>query len=344
MKQSFFDECGCNPDNLSDIGARFQAVASEIYSLCCNMDFVTRQSFVQSASGEYLDRHAELRDIARHSATKSSGVLTFSISEALDQDLRIPSGTICSAKDKPFIQFETTTDAVITAGTTSADANAIALECGHEYNAPIGTVTVLVNAPAMVEGVTNSTAFTGGFDEECDEALRKRLINSFKHLPTGISVQYMEESICSINGVLDCHISADDDESPHQSVTVYIKTGSTEITDSIREEIRNRLAPLDMQDITYTIQPCTAKSIDLWLGIEDTQASENQVDKYCREYISQQKIGQYLNIEELRTYLAYKIGTRYINIQSPDIKAGNVRCDSNEFITLMNTEVHIYAW
>lgn len=58
---------------------KLQAIASELYALSCYSDFILKQAFVQSATGEYLDRHGELRSCKRKSGTKASGILSFGI-------------------------------------------------------------------------------------------------------------------------------------------------------------------------------------------------------------------------------------------------------------------------
>ena len=90
MKNAFYEKSGENVDLMSDLGARFQAVASELYSLSCYGDYILRQSFPQTASGTELDYHAALRDITRKSASKSSGELTFYVDEPIETELTVP--------------------------------------------------------------------------------------------------------------------------------------------------------------------------------------------------------------------------------------------------------------
>ena len=62
---------------------------------------------MQSATGEYLDRHGELRNCKRKSGTKASGILSFGINEASDTDIIIEKGTVCSKGENPLIQYIT---------------------------------------------------------------------------------------------------------------------------------------------------------------------------------------------------------------------------------------------
>ena len=154
MKAAYFERCGESVKAFSDTSARLEAAASELFSLACEAEFIFRQAFPQSATGEYLDFHAELRDIQRKQSSKAMGELTFSVIEAAESDVEIPKGTICSKADEVYVQFITTENAVISAGDTEVTVPASALENGGEYNAPAGTVTVMVNPPAGVDGVS----------------------------------------------------------------------------------------------------------------------------------------------------------------------------------------------
>ena len=46
-------------------------VASEIYSVCAYGDYIFRQGFPQTATGAYLDKHAQLRSITRKKAARA---------------------------------------------------------------------------------------------------------------------------------------------------------------------------------------------------------------------------------------------------------------------------------
>lgn len=331
MKQAFFDECGQNVDNMGDIGARFQVVASELYSLLCNIDYIKRQSFVQTAEGEYLDYHAELRDMHRKASSKAIGILTFAISEPLDSNFTIEAGTICAVKDKPFIQFSTNEDAVILAGETSVDVAATALEAGEEYNAKIGTITVLVAAPTLVSSVTNNHSFYGGYDDESDEALRRRLIKSFEFLPTGVSIQYMEDMIRDIDEVIDCKIAFD---SPN--ATVYVRTYNDKISVQLSYELEDRVKGLSLAWVGYEFVSSTKKSI--WLTIE-TDGDKDIVLAKCKEYLDRYRIGKALNLMDLRIWICKETGIEINAIKSEQANGEIIVCQTGEHIYLEGVEI-----
>lgn len=328
MKKAFFEECGHNADNIGDVSARFSAVASEIYSLYCNMDYSRRQSFLQTAQGEYLDYHAQLRDMQRYEASKAIGTLTFGITEAIDVDISIPKGTICSVKDRPFIQFKTDKGAVLKAGETSVDVPATALESGAGYNVDCYTVTVAVNAPARIETVTNKESFVGGCDKEGDESLRKRLINSFKLLPTGISIEYVEECIRKIDGVIDCKIYGVT-PTTGGTVMVYVRTNDNNISSRLFTKIEDRMVLIRLLMLNYRFVVPQRLDADF---VVNTNADEDEVAKLCREYVNSHRIGESLDMISFRVWLSKKLNGDVVDISSPQASGAYIVCPNDRYI------------
>ena len=61
MTAIFEKETGIALAGDGDMAVRLYAVAAQIYALYIQADWVNRQCFPQSAEGEYLDKHAQLR-------------------------------------------------------------------------------------------------------------------------------------------------------------------------------------------------------------------------------------------------------------------------------------------
>ena len=57
MQTEFEKNAGYVPDDASDIGIRMKTLAGEIFSLESSIDFLKRQMFPTTATGEYLDKH-----------------------------------------------------------------------------------------------------------------------------------------------------------------------------------------------------------------------------------------------------------------------------------------------
>ncbi len=336
MKIAFYNECGKNPENLGDISTRLSVVASEIYSLYCNMDYSNRQSFVQTAQGQYLDYHAQLRDMSRKSASKAIGELKFIVSTAIDEDILIPKGTICSVKDKPFIQFETDKDAVLRARSYFVKVPATALDVGDGYNIGVNMVTVLVNCPARIESVTNDEPFVGGNNVESDETLRKRLLNSFKVLPNGLNKQSIEDIVCSLDEVLDCNIYGVD--TVNRRVNVCAKTIYGSIGYPLIQKIIDKLLALQMLGIEATVVNCSEKTVSLNVI---ANANAQEVERYCKMYFEQLRIGERIDIISFRVWLSKYIDG-IVDIKSDDAVGQYITCNENQILTLGDIEVTPY--
>mgnify|MGYP004520142699 FL=1 len=191
MLDVFTEKTGFSMEDSADLAVRLYAAAAQLQTLYIYADWALAQSFPQTAAGEYLDRHAALRGLARKAGEKAHGVLRFRIDLAREDDVSIPAGTVCSTAG--LVRFVTLEDAVIEAGSLYADAPAQAEAAGSAGNAAVQTVTVLTQAPVGVAGVTNPAAFVGGSDGETDEALRQRVLDSFVRLPNGANAAFYEQ-------------------------------------------------------------------------------------------------------------------------------------------------------
>ncbi|MBD5161481.1 MAG: phage tail protein [Oscillibacter sp.] len=199
MLTAFGAASGYLPSASCDLAARLYAAAAQIHGMYLQAQWLLDQSFPQTASGEYLERHAQLRGLSRGVAVCAAGFLRFGLSSAVSTDLLVKSGTVCMTRDG--IRFVTTDDIVLRAGTLYADAPALALEPGKTGNVAANSVTIMAAMPVGVKACTNPEAFSGGDDAESDEALRHRLLDSYRRLPNGANAAYYEQTALSRTGV-----------------------------------------------------------------------------------------------------------------------------------------------
>lgn len=199
MLSAFGEASGYLPHSSCDLAARLYAAAAQIRGLYLQAQWLLDQSFPQTAKGEYLERHAYLRGLSRGIATCATGVLRFGLSTAVGGDLTIKSGTVCMTA--AGIRFATTDNAVLKSGRLYVDVPAVALESGKLGNVAAGTVTIMAAMPVGIKACTNPEAFSGGDDEEDDEALRLRLLDTYRRLPNGANAAYYEQTALSCDGV-----------------------------------------------------------------------------------------------------------------------------------------------
>ncbi|MBQ6539828.1 MAG: phage tail protein, partial [Oscillospiraceae bacterium] len=69
MCSDFADRAGIPVRDGSDMAVRLYTAAVQIESLYLYNDWVKDQCFPQTAGGEYLDYHAEMRGLRRQAAT-----------------------------------------------------------------------------------------------------------------------------------------------------------------------------------------------------------------------------------------------------------------------------------
>ena len=199
MLACFGEETGLEPREGTDLSARMYALAAQVYALYVQADWVTRQAFPQTAEGEYLDYHAQLRSLERKPALPAQGTVRFTAGEAAQSDRSIPEGTVCMTAG--LVRFATTQAAVLPAGELTVDVPVQALEPGTAGNVSAQTVVSMAVAPMGIASCTNPQAFAGGADGEGDEELRARILDTFRRLPNGANAAFYEQGALSFDQV-----------------------------------------------------------------------------------------------------------------------------------------------
>lgn len=341
MKTAFYNACGENPDSLGDVGARLQAVASELYSLACHESFILNQAFPQTASGEYLDYHADLRGIKRKEPTKASVKLTLSVDEASDTTLEIPAGLICACSDKPYLQYVTKTDMKILAGNISANVMASSLGCGDEYNVEAGKINVIVNPPARVTGVTNKSKATGGTKGETDEKLRRRILDSYRVLQTGMTLGSIQEVVQTLDFVLECRILKNENV-----YNVYIKTPNESLDYFSKLKISNKLGIISVIGATANIYKVDPFNVDISVACElDNDARDNyaeQIKTVVANTVDNLRIGDSLELSSIYNAVAKIDGIKELQVSSAQAVDGIVIISNNQYVNLNSVEVTSY--
>ena len=199
MLACFGEETGLEPREGTDLSARMYALAAQVYALYVQADWVARQAFPQTAEGEYLDYHAQLRSLERKPALPAQGTVRFTAGEAAQSDRAIPEGTVCMTAG--LVRFATTQAAVLPAGELTVDVPVQALEPGTAGNVSAQTVVSMAVAPMGIASCTNPQAFAGGADGEGDEELRARILDTFRRLPNGANAAFYEQGALSFDQV-----------------------------------------------------------------------------------------------------------------------------------------------
>ena len=199
MLSDFAARTGMEVSTGGDLSARLYAVAAQLCALYAQADWVSRQCFPQTAQGEYLDRHAQLRALERKQAAHAEGVVRFFGDKNSENERVIPAGTVCMTAG--LVRFETTCEGVLAAGEADVELPVRAVEPGASGNVRAGSITTLAAAPVGITGCVNNAPLTNGADAEEDESLRQRILDSFRRLPNGANAAFYEREALAFDGV-----------------------------------------------------------------------------------------------------------------------------------------------
>ena len=135
MLSVFGEVSGYLPSASCDLAARMYAAAAQIQGLYLQAQWLLDQSFPQTAKGEYLERHAQLRGLSRGIATCAAGVLRFGLSTAVGDE----GGFAPDLPDAKAV-LELIVEAVDAAGYRSGEDIRIALDVASSelYNEKTG--------------------------------------------------------------------------------------------------------------------------------------------------------------------------------------------------------------
>lgn len=200
MLDTYEEESGFRPANESDVMLRLRVLAGEIYQERVYAQFIMRQMFPSTATGEYLDAHAAQRGLSRKNGTCAAGNVTFIAASADHGDILIPAGTQLCTGDE-MLRFVTDSDTVLASNAQSVIVNAHAAQAGSAYNVIMGKITVMVTPIAGIGVIHNNVKFTGGSDAESDELLRARVIDSYQNIVNGANAAYYRSAAMSVDGV-----------------------------------------------------------------------------------------------------------------------------------------------
>lgn len=295
MREAYEQASGTKVEDVSEIGLRLRVLAGELYRLEASLAWLERQAFPQTATGEQLDRHGELRGVPRRPAEKAAGFVSFSRYLPLSFDLVVPKGTVCATSGEPVAEYETTEEAVLEAGELTVEAPVQALEAGSAGNAAAGYITTLVSAPVGIHYAANQAAVTGGRDAEEDEDYRQRILQSLSRSPSGANGDYYREAALSQEGISAVQVVPR--SSGAGTVALYVWGEDGAPSSGVVSALKERLEKEREVGVTLSVQAATEVPVSVHIqiapeeGVEFAWAKE-QVEKAIAAYGKTRQIGQ----------------------------------------------------
>lgn len=325
LKAEFEEASGVKLNDGGDMALRFRALAAQLVSLWAQTEFVSRQCFPQTATGEYLDYHAELRGLKRGGAQKAHGTIRFMISSQRSEDILIPAGTVCMSDDGA--EFETTERAYIFAGNRYCDVSAQAMKAGKEGDVPPDSIVHMVAPPSGVEVCTNNAAFTGGSDGESDDELRERVIASFKTLQNGGNAAYYRNIAMNVDGVAQVNVVPRARGRGTVDVVVASTTGT--ISAKLLSAVARALNTQREICVDIDVRGASTVNIDFELQIETAEGYEStdvfaEVESRLTEYCSGERMGKDVLVADIANIIYSTKGVKNYKIVMPsaDIEVG----------------------
>ena len=325
MRAAFAEETGFVPNDGCDMMVRLYALAAEVQSLLAQADWVLDQSFPQTARGQYLDYHAETRALARLPAARATGVLRFSAPSAAATDYEIEAGSV--AMTTGGARFETTEKATLRKGETSVDVPARAVEAGAHGNAIAGAVHVMSVYPVGITRCENPEAFSGGSDEESDEKLRERVLESYRRLPNGANAAFYEQEALRFPNVAAA--KAVGRARGIGTVDVYVSTHGGAPEEELLGEISAALQKKREIAVDVAVRVPTEKSIDVEAELEAEQGwTMREITDAAQEalqaYFTGERLGEPVYRAKLASILYSVPGVKNYHLLAPaaDVPAG----------------------
>lgn len=221
-----------NDDQLAVIQTFYRPVAALLADIQGDLADVLDSAQLEYAEGIALDLLVALIGVNRKPAYPSEGEATFSRSTTADVNYTIPQGTVLQTDAVDPIRFRTTEKAVLQSGTTQATGVSVeADEPGTGSNVGANTLTVMTDAPAGIEAVTNPSQTYGGENEEIDDDLRERakseLSDGMRGTALGVRNQLLKaDGVKSVSLFINDTEDTDADGRPSQHTEFVVEGGS----------------------------------------------------------------------------------------------------------------------
>lgn len=317
MKLDFLEKTGYSPDEASDIGIRIRVLAGELYNINTYLEWIKRQVFPQTAEGEYLDYHAQLRGLKRKQAVKAVGSVEFSLKEPATEKIDIPANTIISTGGENPISFETTKYAYIDVGSYFVVIPARAIIGGEMGNIARKQISVISTMTVDGLSVSNPGVFTTGANAEDDDTLRNRILNSMKFILNGTNKEYYSALAKTISGV-EC-VNVVPRKNGTGTVTIYISGREMEVGVLTVLNVQSLMDKQREVNVTVTVKaaellPC---NLEIKVTPENGYTIEQiQEDVYTqiKEIIDKLDVGESLLIAVVNDILYHTQGVKSYEI------------------------------
>ena len=123
----------------SEVRNLLESIAVDSYIILENKNELSTIGFIETAEGEWLDKHGANPSIAlaRDTGMEATGTVTFAVETAVTTDTVIPEETII-VNSATGLEYATIADAILGAGETAVEVSIECLTTGEDGNCGIG--------------------------------------------------------------------------------------------------------------------------------------------------------------------------------------------------------------
>lgn len=311
---------------------------------------VVEQSFIQNATGDFVDLKAEEIGLSRKEAIKTQGYVTFTRDEDTDSDsnITIPLGTLVktgTSTDGNYYRYQVLSDTVLSSGNSSINVLVEADDTGEDYNVAALSIKYLETPISGIASVSNLVNWveTEGCDEESDEDLIERYLAEVQS-GSGSNAAAYKSWVTSVDGVAEVTILPLNRGAGTVDI-VFTSTAGIPSDDLIAEVQaivdENKPVTADVEvsgptevstDFNYTLV--------LYPSYGDYEGIMEEVQTAISEAIFNLNVGDDLSIDFLKAKMMSVEGVKKIYLTAP---FEDVEIESLEMITL-GTIADAYAY
>lgn len=311
----------------------FASVAIEINNLVTVQKNIQNNYFVDTAEGEYLTRKCAERGVNRKLATASTGHVTVKGVEGAE----IVQGEVVASDLINFKFMESKT--IPASGSIS-----VLVECeveGTIGNVPSGSITSFPKTLTGLQSVTNPEAFTNGYDEESDEALRERYYTFVKTPSTSGNKHEYKNWALSVVGTGGAKVIPRWNGRNTVKV-IIISANATGADEELIKKVSAYIEDVRPIGADVTVVSATEKQINVSLkiavDIDNYNAEEvkEEVKKNVEAYIK--------SLAFNRTYVSYaKVGAVILDTNGVIDYSNLTLNDGEENIQIADNEIAVYG-
>jgi len=168
-------------------------------------------------------------------------------------------------------------------GSTTVTVTAIASAVGSEYNVGGGTITHMPNPEPGILSVTNSTAATGGQDEQSNDSLRADVKRSIFEQSEGGTVSGIERAVLSDSDATSVNVDEFVDSDP-PFCDVVVDGGDT-------STLRDVIAESKPAGIKHNLVRPEQISVGVYTGVVGDDANASNVETVVTSYLDGLRVG-----------------------------------------------------